>query len=313
VTLNNNAPKPLTEKELKEHVQKSIKQMGVDFKKTKAQEINYALHLLKIVFYEYQKDFKQSIVYCKKLLNMIRKSTILYSKDRIGFALVNLTQFNVFIGNYKKASLYAKNAQQFHLNSSLNYLISKEQEFYAYFYGRNYKEVIKCIQEMQKHSMVDTGGYRKSTFIYYEACVLFATNQFKDALQLLNKSLEIEKDKTGWNIALRILMAMIFIELNKMGEASTSIATLRKHIERTSKTKEIKERDILILKLLREFEKDGFKRNERNKTAVKLLAELSDKDKPTAWNYFTPELIPFHEWAKALPEKVISSVSGKRY
>jgi len=244
---------------------------------------------------------------------MIRKSTILYSKDRIGFALVNLTQFNVFIGNYKKASLYAKNAQQFHLNSSLNYLISKEQEFYAYFYGRNYKEVIKCIQEMQKHSMVDTGGYRKSTFIYYEACVLFATNQFKDALQLLNKSLEIEKDKTGWNIALRILMAMIFIELNKMGEASTSIATLRKHIERTSKTKEIKERDILILKLLREFEKDGFKRNERNKTAVKLLAELSDKDKPTAWNYFTPELIPFHEWAKALPEKVISSVSGKRY
>jgi predicted nucleic acid-binding protein len=61
VTLNNNAPKPLTEKELKEHVQKSIKQMGVDFKKTKAQEINYALHLLKIVFYEYQKDFKQSI------------------------------------------------------------------------------------------------------------------------------------------------------------------------------------------------------------------------------------------------------------
>jgi hypothetical protein len=152
--------------------------------------------------------------------------------------------------------------------------------------------------------MADAKVYHKSKFIYYEACVLFATNQFKPALQLLSKSLKIEKDKAGWNIGIRVLMAMVFIELNKIGEASTCIATLRKHIERISKRKEIKERDLLILKLLRELEKDGFKRNEKNKTAAKLFAELSDKNKPTAWNYYTPELIPFHEWAKTLPEKV---------
>jgi hypothetical protein len=96
---------------------------------------------------------------------------------------------------------------------------------------------------------------------------------------------------------------MIMKKNFKKQEASTSIGTLRKYLERTGKKKEINERYILILKLIRELEKDGFKRNEKNKTAIKLLTELSDKDKPTTWNYFTPELIPFHEWVMTLPEK----------
>ena len=49
---------------------------------------------------------------------------------------------------------------------------------------------------------------------------------------------------------------------------------------------------------LREIEKDGFRLNPKNATAAKMLKELSEKNKPTSWNYYTPELIPFHEWVK---------------
>jgi tetratricopeptide (TPR) repeat protein len=146
--------------------------------------------------------------------------------------------------------------------------------------------------------MADTGGYRKSKFIYYQACVLFATKQFKEALQLLNKSLDIEKDKTGWNIALRTLNILVFIELNKINEAARALEALRKYMERLTKSDEVKQRDILIIKLLREIEKDGFRLNQKNMIASKLLKELSEKNKPTSWNYYTPELIPFHEWVK---------------
>jgi tetratricopeptide (TPR) repeat protein len=156
---------------------------------------------------------------------------------------------------------------------------------------------------MLEHSMADTGGYRKSKFIYYEACILFATKQFKEALQLLNKSLEIEKDKTGWNIALRILNIMVFIELSKINEASRSLEALRKYMERLTKSDEVKERDILIIKLLREIEKDGFRFDPKNANAAKMLKELSEKDKTTSWNYYTPELIPFHEWVKGTAVK----------
>lgn len=296
--LNKDFINSLKNKELEDHMKKSIKQMEIDFKKTKAEEVNYFMHIFKIALYEKEKDFKQAIIYCKKLLSLVKKSSILYSKDRIGFAMANLSQFNVFVGNFKEAVANAKKAQQFHINNSFNNLTLKEQEFHAHFYGCNYKEAIKCTAEMLEHSLADTGGYRKSKFIYYEACILFETKQFKEALQLLNKSLEIEKDKTGWNIALRTLNIMVFIELNKINEASRALEALRKYIERLTKSDEVKQRDILIIKLLREIEKDGFRFDPKNTNAAKMLKELSEKDKPVSWNYYTPELIPFHEWVK---------------
>jgi hypothetical protein len=293
----------LSSKELDQHIQSSIKKMEFDYRKTKAQEINYYRLFLQIALSENEKKFHRAIVLCKKLLKMIKTSKVVYSKNRIGFAMANLAQFNVFIENFKEAVTIIKKAQAFHIHNSFNYLTLKEQEFFAHFYGSNYKEATNCVEEMLKHSVIDAGQFRKAKFIYFEAYILFANQQFKKVLQLINKSLEFEKDKTGWNIAIRFLNSMVFIELNKINEAIRSISTLRKHIERTIKVKEIKARDMLIFKLLRELEKDNFKRNEKNKTAAKLLAELSDKNKPTAWNYFTPELIPFHEWVMNLPAK----------
>ena len=152
------------------------------------------------------------------------------------------------------------------------------------------------VNEMLNHSLVDTGEFRKSKFIYYQASILFATKKFKDALLLLNKSLEIEKDKSRWNVYLRILNIQIFIELNKIDEASNSLESLRKYIERTGKNEEMKERDILIVKFLREIEKDGFEYSVSNTSAEKMLKELSQKGKPISWEHYSPELIPFHEW-----------------
>lgn len=303
LTLNKEFVNSLSNKDLEKHLRISINQMEIDYKKTKSQEVNYYKHMLQIALFEHEKNFKEAISYCKKLLTLVKKSTVLYSKDRIGFAMGNLSLFNVLMGNYKEAALNAKNAQQFHIHNSFNHLTLKEQEFFSCFYGNNYKEAIKCTEEMLQHSLSDTGGYRKSKFIYYQACVLFATNQFKEALQLLNKSLEIEKDKTGWNIALRILNILVFIELNKINEASRALEALRKYMERLTKSDDVKTRDILIIKLLREIEKDGFKLNNQNVSAVKMLKELSEKNKPNSWNYYTPELIPFHEWVKGTAGK----------
>ncbi|HET6224797.1 MAG TPA: hypothetical protein VFF27_00865 [Bacteroidia bacterium] len=301
--LNQDFIKSLTNKELEKHLKQSIQQMDIDLKKTKSQEVNYYKHILQIALSEHEKDFQQAITLCRKLIAMIKKSTVQYSKDRVGFAMSNMSMFHVFTGNYKEAVKYAKTAQEYHIPHSLIYLIMKEQEFYAYFYASIFKDASRCIKEMLEHSMADTGGYRKSKFIYYEACILFATKQFKEALQLLNKSLEIEKDKTGWNIALRILNIMVFIELSKINEASRSLEALRKYMERLTKSDEVKERDILIIKLLREIEKDGFRFDPKNANAAKMLKELSEKDKTTSWNYYTPELIPFHEWVKGTAVK----------
>ncbi len=109
-------------------------------------------------------------------------------------------------------------------------------------------------------------------------------------------SLEIEKDKTRWNISLRILNIMLFIELNKINEASRALESLRKHTARQTKEEEIKPRDVLIVKLLRELEKEGFEFQAKNSKIANMLKELSEKDTPLSWEHYSAELIPFHKW-----------------
>ena len=92
---------------------------------------------------------------------------------------------------------------------------------------------------------------------------------------------------------------MLCIELSKIDEASRLLETLRKYVQRHQKNGEIKLRDVLIVKTLRELEKDGFNYNASNKTISKMLKELSQKNKPTSWEHYSPELIPFHEWLGA--------------
>jgi tetratricopeptide (TPR) repeat protein len=301
--LNNDLINTLTKKDLENHIYNSIKQLELRYKETQSQEVNYYLNLFKLYICEYIKDYKQGVIVCQKRIQLLKKSKVIYNNDRLSFALSTLGQIKIYLGKYREAIIDIKSAEKLLIKNSTNYTLLKEIEFYAYIYKGDYEHAMNCTSELMQYSLLSMGQFRQAKFMYFQSCVLFKMKKFKDALKILNKSLEIEKDKIGWNISLRVLMTMIFIELNKAGEANTSIATLRKHIERTSKGKEIKQRDILILKLLRELEKDGFKRNEKNKTATKLLVELSDKNKSTAWNYYTPELIPFHEWVVTLPEK----------
>jgi hypothetical protein len=50
--------------------------------------------------------------------------------------------------------------------------------------------------------------------------------------------------------------------------------------------------------MLRELQKDGFEYDPKNSVTNKMLKELSEKDADTSWEYFSSELIPFHEWVK---------------
>jgi tetratricopeptide (TPR) repeat protein len=294
--LNNEFIRTLSKSEADQHILASIKQMEDDYKKTRSEQINYYLTIMRFAYCENQKDYNSAILHCTKLLSILKNNKAIYRNERLGFAYTNLCQYNTFLGRYNEALKNAKKSQQYYLEDSFNNAVSKEQEFYTNFYNEDYSAANKCLNQLLSHSKIDTGEFRRSKFVYYRACVYFADKNFKEALHLLNESLEIEKDKTRWNISLRILNIMIFIEMNKINEAVNSLESLRKYMERTGKTDEVSARDILIVKLLREIEKDGFEYNPENKNAIKMLNQLSEKDMETSWEYFSSELIPFHEW-----------------
>jgi hypothetical protein len=296
--LNNDFIKSFSKADIAQHLNYSIGTMEIDYKKTKSEQINYYLHILRFALAEQKKEFENAIKECNKIISILKKHKAIFRKERMGFVHTNLCQYKTFLGKYSEAIKEAKTSQKYYLEDSFNYAVSKEQEFYTNLYSENYKEAERCLNTLLSHSKIDTGEFRKSKFIYYKACVHFADMDHKNALGLLNESLEIEKDKTRWNISLRILNIMIFIELSKIDEAFSSLESLRKYMERTGKTDEVSKRDILIVKLLREMQKNGFEFDPKDATTSKMLKQLSEKDSETSWEYFSSELIPFHEWIK---------------
>lgn len=294
--LNNEFIKTLSSSEADKHLVSSIREMEQDYKKTKSEQINYYLHILRFALCERQKDYESAIGYCNKLITILKKNKSIYRNERMGFIYTNLSQYKTFLGRYSDAWKDARKSQSYYLEDSFNQAVSKEQEFYTNFYNEDFRQANVCLNSILNHSSIDTGEFRKSKFIYYQACVSFAEKNYTGALRLLNESLEIEKDKTRWNISLRILSIMIYIEKDKFDEAVASLESLRKYIERTGKTNEVSERNILIVKLLRELEKNGFKLDAANANASKMLKQLSEKDGPASWEHYSAELIKFHKW-----------------
>ncbi|MGQ0827537.1 MAG: hypothetical protein ACT4ON_03975 [Bacteroidota bacterium] len=293
--LNNDFIKSFSKKELDNYFSSTIKQMEFDYKKTKSQQVNYYLHIMYFAKCEREKKYSEAIEYCNKIITMLKKSKVIYRKERMGFILDNICQLKIYTGDYDSAAADAKKAQEYYIKNSFEYIMSKEQELHAYLYINETKALV-CIGELLEHSLIDTGEFRKSKYVYYKACVLFISKDYKGTLDLLKTSLEIEKDKTRWNISLRILNIMVFIELNKINEASSYLEALSKHIQRSIKEEEIKPRDILIVQLLRKLEKEGFNYDPKNAKVANMLKELSEKDTPLSWEHYSTELVPFHKW-----------------
>jgi len=115
----------------------------------------------------------------------------------------------------------------------------------------------------------------------------------------LAETKEIEKDKEGWNIYIRLVQILQQLELKKTDVAQSYIESLRKHIER-NKSREIHPRLLLIVKTLRGLAKEGFNYKDtwkKHDDRFELLSSETDAD--YSWKILSPELIRFDVWFEA--------------
>lgn len=296
--LNDVSVKSIKESDIENHIKHSIEQIEKDYTYTNSQSVNYYLHIMRFALLEKQKKYKEALVICNKLLLLMKTNKSIRRKDRMGFIYNHLGYFNIHLGHYELAASFNKKAVTYFIKNSVHMSMSYMQGFYSYFYSGNYSRASHYVSQLISQPKSNAGQFRSSIYIYFKACLLFAQGQYKEAQVLLREPLEIEKDKTRWNISLRILNIMIFVELNKKNEAIRANEALRKFLERTRKIDELKPRDLLISKLLKEMEKSNFVFDEENSLATQLLSQLSDKNSEVAWEHYTSELIPFHEWVE---------------
>lgn len=279
------------ENQLKAFLQSAIEEVEGYLNRVPSAVLKYYLTIFKIDQAGAVGDYQNAVKLGFDKLKLLENSPVVFTSNRIGITYDDIATTQLMMGSNKPAYKHTRLAQQYFVFRSYNYYVAKRNEFLALFYDRKFKEAFAEINSLVKSSKYTPAGMH-STNVIYLAFTRFKLHDFKQALKLLSQPLEITSDKTGWDIAVRMLTIMTLIELKRRDEARMHIDKLRKHVERYSKKDHVTPRNRIINNALQTLARYEF--SFTHPSMQKYIGQL--KETGHAWKPLTPELIPFEQW-----------------
>ncbi len=266
-------------------------------KKISSPYVEYYLLNIEANYYIFLEDYSKAIRKCQLLEVLIKSNVSVYRKQRIGSNLFRLNQCEIYLGNYKKSIEYAKSSQKYFPANSVNYLNSKEVEFYSLFYNCDLLNSIEVSSFLTNGINDFAGKFRISKYSYFHANVLFVQGKFHETLKTLRENNSISEDKTGWDLGLRVLIILSYVELDKLDLVENALDALRKRHERSEdRDKPIRARDKIIYRILNTLVANSYNFENTMIDEAENIRLLKSTDKEYRWEHFSHELVKFHEW-----------------
>jgi hypothetical protein len=283
-----------------------IERLKQSAKKYGSSNIEYLQLIISMEYAHKIYDYKMAEEISFRQLQLYQESPAVYLKARVAGSYLNLGNNQMYLYKFKEAHENIVASYPVYSAYSLNFYIAKEIEFYVHYYSGNLTRALDLINEIiikgQKHS----SSFQTSKRSFLLASVLLLNKCNREAHKVLQDTKEIEKDKEGWNLGIRILSIINQLETEKLDLVDLNIESLRKHIERTIKMKAVRKRDVIILKLLAKLSRQGFNFRQVWKKNQKYFELLASNDPEYRWEMKSPEMVIFHRWFEA-------KVYGKEY
>ncbi len=279
------------------NLEKVIDKIKVNYLRTNSKSIRINLAYLQSIYYFNNGEYIKCRIVFSSLYSFLKLNSNFVFRSYLITCLINMAEIETMLWNFELSlkHLY-KVINQFKRNQFNDNLI-QEMIFLNYFYNGGLENSFQIISKL-----VNTAsGKNISSFInskrkFYMAAIKFIFNLYHESNKLLSDCKELDKDKGGWNIGVRLLTILNSIELEKFQLAEAQIENLRKHIARVEGGSVFFNRSELILKILINLCNCSFDFNKANLMSLKILNQLSGEEKRYLWQIKCPEMIIFHEW-----------------
>jgi hypothetical protein len=296
-----------TSDDYKEELKQLLDILQKDYMKTKSSRIRYYYLFLKTEWMHIQNDYRSAELTLQSLFELITDNVSLHNRILKADILMNLSNNEIYLGQFPLAIQNILEAKSLYDLDSVNYDMASEIEFNAYFYGGDFSKSEELIEKIYHSSRTAQTPFLFSKRAYLFACLKTIKGEIENSNELLNEVKEIQKDKEGWNLHIRILKIINRIELNDLESADLKVLSLEKFIKRILKFRHVRKRDILILRILLKLINEGFDFKKVYKQRRRYFDLLESEDPDYGWKIKSPELIVFHEWFK---KKLIKSHSA---
>lgn len=251
---------------------------------------------IKLQYLHYCDNYAEAETLLDDLIKALLEQPALKQYTRIAEGYTNLAFTQTYLYKYKEAIENTKLAMSFTGLQPRDRNYHREAKSMLTIYLKNYVESADLLQDILSEGDVGNSVEEISRRKYLLAVSKFLQGKFKECNRLLQDTKEIEGEKEGWNIGIRMLQIFLTLETEKIDLADQRIESLRKHIERTIKMKSIRKRDVVIFRLLRSLAMSGFNFKEVWEERKKDFVLLRSSDPNYRWIPRGHELILFDQW-----------------
>lgn len=265
-----------------------LKEVETYYQKTASPIIGRQLYYSHLALDEVKTDWEAAYQHCLALSQLIDNSPSINNPRELATTQLNMTFFLTLNHDFEDAldaleGIYAS----IDANGKL-YLNALEFQFLNLFYSNRFEDALKTLESLREIESAQGSVELQSKWYYWEACVYFMQGFYKHANKALFETQEIEKDKEGWNLAVRMLRILIYIEMENTDIADSEIENFRRYLEQRNLTKRTK----LQVELLKRLRYSAFDFDE----TARMMAKVREELKQEAWEPFSPELILLEQW-----------------
>ena len=291
----------------KEELSQSIIEIKKDYAITNSARVGYYFYFLESEWLYINGEYEAARDSLEKLLKLVLKKNSLYTKITHGDILLNLSNIDIHLKNFALAIENIRKAEKLYDAKSLNYDLAREIEFYAQFHSGKMNLAEEIIEEIYHSSRISDTPFQFSKRAFLFACLQTLKGEIEKSNDLLLDVKEIEKDKEGWNIAIRILTIINRIQAKDFESADLHVLNLEKFIKRRSKFRHVRKRDTAILRILLKLINENYDFKKVYNQRKRYFDLLESDDPEYRWKIKSTEMIVFHEWfRKKVDEQELS-------
>jgi len=193
-------------------------------------------YLLKMEFNYLKDDLEEEENTALSLLELMQKDKSVFSPSRISYVYNSLCNSMYASVNFSRAYNYIQKSIQWSKDQgSINYVLALQQQINSIFFLGKYNQADLFLDELMSLEIIQKYPYYNTKLMFQRAMIFFGSKRFADAKDHLTNLKEIEKDKEGWNVWIRIMRILCSIELLKLNLIDYDVENFRKYLQRISK------------------------------------------------------------------------------
>lgn len=238
------------------------------------------------------------IRYGEDFLRLVESSPAVRSKNNIAGVNQTIGFAHLHQASYSDAEKYLKVAVEMFRDGGVNQLRCLDFLFRAQYLNGDLDKAEANVKRALSHPKVSGNERGLARWYFFKSLVALKAGDRQTAFREVNRSAALQRGIDAWNLHHRLADLAIAVETDDFDWLEFKVESARKFVARTPALKSKRITD--LLKLFNILARSGVNDFIKDKTAQKLLNELTSAESNAQWDPTGPELFRADQWMKGL-------------